>query len=76
MDLVSALYNQVDEEVHKLVILSNRTLQQLENLLEEHSIHEQHQEVGDVTSHINSSVICLLVVYAHVFLHVPNLSSG
>lgn len=45
VDLVSALYDQVDEEVHKLVILSNRTLQQLENLLEEHSIHEQHQEV-------------------------------
>ncbi|XP_056618154.1 pleckstrin homology domain-containing family G member 4B isoform X2 [Triplophysa dalaica] len=45
VDLVGALYNQVDEEIHKLVILSNRTLQQLEKLLEEHSIHEQHQEV-------------------------------
>ncbi|XP_057196207.1 pleckstrin homology domain-containing family G member 4B isoform X3 [Triplophysa rosa] len=45
VDLVSTLYNQVDEEIHKLVILSNRTLQQLEKLLEEHSIHEQHQEV-------------------------------
>ncbi|KAJ8290714.1 hypothetical protein GJAV_G00016640 [Gymnothorax javanicus] len=34
VDMVSSLYNQVDEEVHKLVILSNKSLQQLENLLE------------------------------------------
>ncbi|KAJ8288126.1 hypothetical protein COCON_G00007850 [Conger conger] len=34
VDMVSSLYNQVDEEVHKLVILSNKSLKQLENLLE------------------------------------------
>ncbi|XP_051576131.1 pleckstrin homology domain-containing family G member 4B-like isoform X1 [Myxocyprinus asiaticus] len=45
VDLVSALYNQVDEEVHKLVILSNKSLQQLETLLELRSTQEQHEEV-------------------------------
>ncbi|XP_067911565.1 pleckstrin homology domain-containing family G member 4B isoform X2 [Heterodontus francisci] len=34
MDTITMLYNQVDEEVHKLVILSNKCLQQLEILLE------------------------------------------
>ncbi|XP_041101631.1 pleckstrin homology domain-containing family G member 4B-like [Polyodon spathula] len=34
IEMVTALYNQVDEEVHKLVILSNKSLQQLESLLE------------------------------------------
>ncbi|XP_072365985.1 pleckstrin homology domain-containing family G member 4B isoform X4 [Scyliorhinus torazame] len=33
MDTITMLYNQVDEEVHKLVILSNKCLQQLEILL-------------------------------------------
>ncbi|XP_073667617.1 pleckstrin homology domain-containing family G member 4B isoform X1 [Paramisgurnus dabryanus] len=45
VDLVSVLYNQVDEEVHKLVILSNRSLQQLENMLEEISLQEQREEI-------------------------------
>uniref|UniRef100_A0A8C1HDH0 Pleckstrin homology and RhoGEF domain containing G4B n=1 Tax=Cyprinus carpio carpio TaxID=630221 RepID=A0A8C1HDH0_CYPCA len=45
VDLVSALYNQVDEEVHKLVILSNKSLQQLETLLELRVLQERHQEV-------------------------------
>ncbi|KAF4102710.1 pleckstrin homology domain-containing family G member 4B isoform X2 [Onychostoma macrolepis] len=45
VDLVSALYNQVDEEVHKLVILSNKSLQQLEKLLELRVLQERHQEV-------------------------------
>uniref|UniRef100_A0A672MRV8 Uncharacterized protein n=1 Tax=Sinocyclocheilus grahami TaxID=75366 RepID=A0A672MRV8_SINGR len=47
VDLVSALYNQVDEEVHKLVILSNKSLQQLETLLELRALQERHQEVRD-----------------------------
>ncbi|XP_078054435.1 pleckstrin homology domain-containing family G member 4B isoform X2 [Mustelus asterias] len=34
MDTITMLYNQVDEEVHKLVILSNKCLQQLQVLLE------------------------------------------
>ncbi|XP_051791689.1 pleckstrin homology domain-containing family G member 4B-like isoform X2 [Erpetoichthys calabaricus] len=33
IEMVTALYNQVDEEVHKLVMLSNKSLQHLENLL-------------------------------------------
>uniref|UniRef100_A0A8C9XSG7 Pleckstrin homology and RhoGEF domain containing G4B n=1 Tax=Sander lucioperca TaxID=283035 RepID=A0A8C9XSG7_SANLU len=34
VDMLNALYNQVDEEVHKLVILSNKSQKQLESLLE------------------------------------------
>ncbi|KAL4646931.1 pleckstrin homology domain-containing family G member 4B [Arapaima gigas] len=34
VDTVNLLYNQVDEEVHKLVIFSNKSLKKLENLLE------------------------------------------
>ncbi|XP_062987116.1 pleckstrin homology domain-containing family G member 4B [Elgaria multicarinata webbii] len=33
MKTITKLYNQVDEEVHRLVLLSNKCLQQLENLL-------------------------------------------
>ncbi|XP_053117011.1 pleckstrin homology domain-containing family G member 4B isoform X3 [Hemicordylus capensis] len=33
METVTRLYNQVDEEVHRLVLLSNKSLQQLESLL-------------------------------------------
>uniref|UniRef100_A0A671LRD4 Uncharacterized protein n=1 Tax=Sinocyclocheilus anshuiensis TaxID=1608454 RepID=A0A671LRD4_9TELE len=47
VDLVGALYNQLDEEVHKLVILSNKSLQQLEKLLELCVLQERHQEVRD-----------------------------
>ncbi|KPP77419.1 pleckstrin-like domain-containing family G member 4B-like [Scleropages formosus] len=50
VDLVSVLYNQVDEEVHKLVILSNKSLKRLENLLETRRFEEgsaqQHQKRG------------------------------
>ncbi|XP_073780505.1 uncharacterized protein isoform X3 [Danio rerio] len=45
VDLVSALYNQVDEEVHKLVILSNKSLQNLETLLELRTIQEKQEEI-------------------------------
>ncbi|XP_043116015.1 pleckstrin homology domain-containing family G member 4B isoform X2 [Puntigrus tetrazona] len=45
VDQVSALYNQLDEEVHKLVILSNKSLQQLEKLLELRVLQQRHQEV-------------------------------
>uniref|UniRef100_A0A8C1C3S5 Pleckstrin homology and RhoGEF domain containing G4B n=1 Tax=Cyprinus carpio carpio TaxID=630221 RepID=A0A8C1C3S5_CYPCA len=53
VDLVGALYDQLDEEVHKLVILSNKSLQQLEKLLELRVSQERHQEVRDaITSSI------------------------
>uniref|UniRef100_A0A8C1C4W9 Uncharacterized protein n=1 Tax=Cyprinus carpio carpio TaxID=630221 RepID=A0A8C1C4W9_CYPCA len=62
VDLVSALYNQVDEEVHKLVILSNKSLQQLETLLELRVLQERHQENGldssDVPARSSSSPSC------------------
>ncbi|XP_067303978.1 pleckstrin homology domain-containing family G member 4B isoform X4 [Pseudorasbora parva] len=45
VDMVSALYNQVDEEVHKLVILSNKSLQQLETQLELRTLQERQEEV-------------------------------
>lgn len=43
--MLNALYNQVDEEVHKLVILSNKSQKQLDSLLEAHRFEEQTQQV-------------------------------
>ncbi|XP_068426620.1 pleckstrin homology domain-containing family G member 4B isoform X2 [Clinocottus analis] len=45
VDMLNALYNQVDEEVHKLVILSNKSQKQLENLLEVRTFEEQTQQI-------------------------------
>ncbi|KAM6936497.1 pleckstrin homology domain-containing family G member 4B [Lycodopsis pacificus] len=45
VDMLNALYNQVDEEVHKLVILSNKSQKQLESLLEVCSFEEQTQQI-------------------------------
>lgn len=44
--MLNALYNQVDEEVHKLVILSNKSQKQLESLLEVRKFEEQTQQVS------------------------------
>ncbi|KAL0985467.1 hypothetical protein UPYG_G00157250 [Umbra pygmaea] len=44
-DMVHALYNQVDEEVHKLVILSNQCRKRLESLLEVHKLEEQTEQI-------------------------------
>ncbi|KAG9337771.1 hypothetical protein JZ751_028270 [Albula glossodonta] len=44
IDMVSSLYNQVDEEVHKLVILSNKSLKQLEDLLEVRRFEEGYTQ--------------------------------
>ena len=44
--MVNALYNQVDEEVHELVILSNDSQKHLESLLEVCKFEEQTQQVG------------------------------
>lgn len=43
--MLNALYNQVDEEVHKLVILSNKCQKQLEDLLEVCKFEEQTEQV-------------------------------
>ncbi|KAM8825970.1 pleckstrin homology domain-containing family G member 4B [Synchiropus picturatus] len=45
VDLLSSLYNQLDEEVHKLVILSNKWQKQLESLLEVRRFEEQTQQI-------------------------------
>ncbi|KAM4735403.1 pleckstrin homology domain-containing family G member 4B isoform 3-T4 [Anableps anableps] len=45
VEMLNALYNQVDEEVHKLVILSNKSQKELENLLELHKFEEQTQQL-------------------------------
>ncbi|XP_042345663.1 pleckstrin homology domain-containing family G member 4B isoform X3 [Plectropomus leopardus] len=45
VDMLNALYNQVDEEVHKLVILSNKSQKQLESLLEVRKFEEQTQQI-------------------------------
>lgn len=44
--MLNGLYNQVDEEVHKLVILSNKSQKELESLLEVHRFEEQTQQVS------------------------------
>ncbi|XP_058502917.1 pleckstrin homology domain-containing family G member 4B isoform X1 [Solea solea] len=45
IDGLNALYNQVDEEVHELVILSNKSQKQLESLLEVRKFEEQTQQI-------------------------------
>lgn len=44
--MLNGLYNQVDEEVHKLVILSNKSQKELESLLEVRRFEEQTQQVS------------------------------
>ncbi|XP_060637451.2 pleckstrin homology domain-containing family G member 4B isoform X3 [Anolis sagrei] len=45
MEVVTKLYNQVDEEVHRLVLLSNKRFQQLENLLAMRNFEEGFDEI-------------------------------
>ncbi|XP_028326854.1 pleckstrin homology domain-containing family G member 4B isoform X2 [Gouania willdenowi] len=45
VDMLNALYNQVDEEVHKLVILSNKSQKELESILEVRKFEEQTQQI-------------------------------
>lgn len=54
VDKLSTLYNQVDEEVHKLVILSNKSQKELESQLEVQKFDEQTQQVTS-KSNMNSS---------------------
>ncbi|XP_061918994.1 pleckstrin homology domain-containing family G member 4B isoform X4 [Entelurus aequoreus] len=62
VDILNALYNQLDEEVHELVILSNKSQKDLESLLEVRRFEEQTQQVNqwmehcqDYISHLNTS---------------------
>ncbi|XP_070407379.1 pleckstrin homology domain-containing family G member 4B isoform X3 [Nothobranchius furzeri] len=45
IDMLNSLYNQVDEEVHTLVILSNKSQKQLEMLQEVLTFEEQTQQI-------------------------------
>ncbi|XP_053218335.1 pleckstrin homology domain-containing family G member 4B isoform X1 [Podarcis raffonei] len=45
METITKLYNQVDEEVHRLVLLSNKCLQQLENLLAMRKFEEGCEQI-------------------------------
>lgn len=45
VNMLNALYNQVDEEVHKLVILSNKSQKQLESLLDVCKFEEQTEQI-------------------------------
>uniref|UniRef100_A0A1A7XT93 Pleckstrin homology domain containing, family G (With RhoGef domain) member 4B n=1 Tax=Iconisemion striatum TaxID=60296 RepID=A0A1A7XT93_9TELE len=45
IDMLNTLYNQVDEEVHKLVILSNKSQKKLESLQEVLKFEEQTQQI-------------------------------
>ncbi|GCB82087.1 hypothetical protein scyTo_0022616, partial [Scyliorhinus torazame] len=47
MELTCALYNQVDEEVHRLVQVSNQRQRDLENLAKFWRFEEQFREVSD-----------------------------
>lgn len=62
VDMLNALYNQVDEEVHKLVILSNKSQKQLESLLEVRTFEEQTQQVTSnfISLHIVDLRCCRL----------------
>lgn len=55
VDLLNGLYNQVDEEVHKLVILSNKSQKELESLLEVRRFEEQTQQVSSFTLYCSVS---------------------
>lgn len=60
--MLNALYNQVDEEVHKLVILSNKSQKHLESLMEVRKFEEQTQQVPSPSSllRIFSSLLTML----------------
>nr|XP_006114275.1 pleckstrin homology domain-containing family G member 4B isoform X3 [Pelodiscus sinensis] len=45
MEAITRLYNQVDEEVHRLVLISNKCLQQLENLQEIRKFEEDCDQI-------------------------------
>ncbi|KAM9436246.1 pleckstrin homology domain-containing family G member 4B isoform 2-T2 [Clarias gariepinus] len=45
VDTACTLYNQMDEEVHKLVILSNKSLRQLEELLDLRTFQEETERI-------------------------------
>ena len=47
MEEVSGLYNQVDELVHRLVTLSNKSTQELEFIVEFKVLEEGFDEVSD-----------------------------
>lgn len=50
METATRLYNQVDEEVHRLVLLSNKCLQQLENFLAMRKFEEGCDQVSTTDS--------------------------
>ncbi|XP_053570446.1 pleckstrin homology domain-containing family G member 4B isoform X2 [Bombina bombina] len=45
METITTLYNQVDEEVHTLVLLSNKSLQELEKILEIKKVEECFEQI-------------------------------
>lgn len=48
LDAASVLYNQVDEGVHRLVMLSNKRIQELELVMEFEKVEECFKEVRPV----------------------------
>lgn len=48
LDAASALYNRVDEGVHRLVMLSNQRIQELELVMEFEKVEECFKEVRPV----------------------------
>ena len=50
LDAASVLYNRVDEGVHRLVMLSNKRIQELELVMEFEKVEECFKEVRPVLS--------------------------
>lgn len=70
--MLNALYNQVDEEVHKLVILSNKSQKQLEGLLEVRKFEEQTQQVSFYYFTLDIVVCCFPPLSAKLYTQSVN----
>ncbi|KAG8437317.1 hypothetical protein GDO86_008139 [Hymenochirus boettgeri] len=57
VDLAAELYNQVDEGVHSLVRLSNRSIQEMELVIEFEAFHDQFQEVSSWIEHVGERLL-------------------
>lgn len=67
--MLNALYNQVDEEVHKLVILSNKSQKDLESLLEVRKFEEQTQQVRFIHFTADVFVSAIFIFFPLFFAH-------
>ncbi|OCT84646.1 uncharacterized protein plekhg4.L isoform X2 [Xenopus laevis] len=57
VDVAAELYNQVDEGVHSLVKVSNKSIQEMELVIEFEAFQEQFQEVGSWIEHVGERLL-------------------